>query len=72
MLQTATIPAPTLEDLFNIIPINGGLYMRPRTLDEEEILDTNSSRRSLRARSIWPTATPTIGSVDSSGQARGR
>ena len=35
MEQTTTAAAPRIEDLFTIIPINGGLYMRPRTGDEE-------------------------------------
>ncbi len=47
MIQTATIPPLKLEDLFTIIPINGGLYMRPRTPGEEEFLHTTLSHREL-------------------------
>ncbi len=47
MIQTATIPPLKLEDLFTIIPINGGLYMRPRTPGEEEFAHTTLSQREL-------------------------
>ena len=47
MVQTATTPALKLEDLFTIIPINGGLYMRPRNPAEEEPLDAALSQREL-------------------------
>ena len=47
MIQTATAPPLKLEDLFTIIPINGGLYMRPRTPDEEELTHTTLSQREL-------------------------
>ena len=47
MVQIATPPAPKIEDLFTIIPINGGLYMRPRTAGEEEASDTSLSQREL-------------------------
>ena len=47
MIQTATMPPLKLEDLFTIIPISGGLYMRPRTPDEEEFANTTLSQREL-------------------------
>ncbi len=47
MIQTATAPPLKLEDPFTIIPINGGLYMRPRTPDEEEFIHTTLSQREL-------------------------
>jgi two-component system response regulator DegU len=47
MIQTATAPPLKLEDLFTIIPINGGLYMRPRTPGEEELTNTTLSQREL-------------------------
>jgi len=47
MVQTANVPPLKLEDLFTIIPINGGLYMRPRTQGEEEFSNTALSQREL-------------------------
>jgi len=47
MVQIATTQAPKLEDLFTIIPINGGLCMRPRSAGEEEASDTSLSHREL-------------------------
>ena len=47
MIQTATAPPLKLEDLFTTIPMDGGLYMRPRTPDDEELLDTTLSQREL-------------------------
>ena len=44
MVQITTTPAPKLEDLFTIVPIDGGLYMEPR---EEEASDTSLSQREL-------------------------
>ena len=43
MVQTTMRPAPKLEDLFTIIPIDGGLYMLPR----EEASDITLSQREL-------------------------
>ena len=47
MVQQTANPPVKLEDLFTIIPINGGLYMRPRTQAEEEFADTCLSQREL-------------------------
>ena len=44
MVQTTTTPAPKIEDLFTIIPINGGLHMESRL---EEASDTSLSQREL-------------------------
>ena len=47
IVQTAPVRPLRLEDLFTIIPINGGLYMRPRNPAEEESTDTTLSQREL-------------------------
>jgi len=47
MIQTATASPLKLEDLFTIIPINGGPLHEARTPDEEELTHTTLSQREL-------------------------
>ena len=47
MVQTAGINPLKVEDLFTILKINGGFYMKPRTSSEEEFTDTTLSPREL-------------------------
>jgi DNA-binding NarL/FixJ family response regulator len=48
MIQTVTMPPLKLEDLFTVIPIDGGLYMRPRTPGEDALPDNTLSKRELQ------------------------